>query len=534
MTVGGPARVSGPGDGGISTCPLDADPRRWLALTVMCFTVLLISLDGTVLNVALPTLVTDLHPSASGVQWIAAGFVLTEAVLLLMGGALGDRLGRRRVFLAGVAVFGLSSLGCALVHSAGLLILTRCLTGLGAALLMPATLAIIATTFPVWERSRAIGIWAGVSGIGTAAGPLIGGFLLHNFWWGSVFIINVPVAAAGIIGGVFFVSESKAPDPAPLDPTGVTLSALGLAGITYGLIMAPDDGWTSASTVGSMIAGSVLLGIFVVYDRRRARPMVDFHLFRNPTFSTGLAAVAAAMFAMFGVSFLLSQYIQFVQGASVFSVGLRFLPMAAGTLVGSNVATRLATRFGLRAVITAGMLLVSAALGIYTTLGVTSDPLPVAVAFTLVGSGMGLVMAPASNAVMSTLPPDKIGLGSGLRTTVQLLSGSFGVAIIGNVAISRYRSGVSSALAGPLRQLPRSARDAIYSQIGSATAVASRLPDPSAARVRALADSAYVRGIRLGALVDVTVLLLAVVAVARYIPSSRPSMAVAVSAETAI
>ncbi|MDA8046114.1 MAG: MFS transporter [Actinomycetota bacterium] len=500
----------------------EVDPRRWLALIVMCFTVLLISLDGTVLNVALPTLVTELHPSASAVQWIAAGFVLTEAVLLLMGGALGDRLGRRKVFLIGVTVFGASSLGCALVHSAGGLIVTRCLTGLGAALLMPATLAIIATTFPVWERPRAIGIWAGISGIGTAAGPLIGGFLLHNFWWGSVFIINVPVAVVAVLGGIFFVSESRAPDPAPLDPVGVGLSATGLAGITYGLIMAPDDGWTSSSTLGGLIAGSVLLGLFIWWDGRRSRPMIDFHLFRNPTFSTGLGAVAAAMFAMFGVSFLLSQYIQFVQRVSVFSVGLRFLPMAAGTLVGSNLATRLANRFGLRAIIVVGMLLIAGALGIYTMLHVTSDPWPIGIAFTLVGSGMGLVAAPASNAVISTLPPDKIGIGSGLRTTVQLLSGSFGVAIIGNVAISRYRRGIATALDGPLRQLPGPARTAISSQVGSASVVASRLPAPLADRVRSAADASFVSGIRLGAVVDVIVMVVAVVAVARYIPAAKP------------
>jgi EmrB/QacA subfamily drug resistance transporter len=496
-----------------------------LALTVMCFTVLLISLDGTVLNVALPTLVTDLHPSASAVQWIAAGFVLTEAVLLIMGGALGDRLGRRRIFLAGVTVFGLSSLGCALVHSSGPLIVMRCLTGLGAALLMPATLAIIATTFPPWERPRAIGIWAGISGIGTAAGPLLGGFLLHSFWWGSVFIINVPVAVVAIVGGIFFVSESRAPNPANLDPVGVTLLALGLAGVTYGLIMAPDDGWTSISTVVGIVAGSLLLLAFVVWDGRRERPMVDFQLFRNPTFSTGLAAVAASIFAMFGVSFLLSQYIQFVQGASVFTVGLRFLPMAAGTLIGSNLATRLAFRYGLRAVIVTGMLLITSALSIYTTLQVSPNPVPIGIAFTLVGLGLGLVIAPASNAVMSTLPPDKIGVGSGLRTTVQLLAGSFGVAIIGNLVISRYRSGVSAGLQGPLRTLPAAAKSAVSSQIGSATAVAARLPAPMSTKVRVVADSSFVSGIRLGALVDVIVMLIAVIAVSRYIPAAKPHMA---------
>jgi predicted MFS family arabinose efflux permease len=288
------------------------------------------------------------------------------------------------------------------------------------------------------------------------------------------------------------------------------------------------------STIVGIVAGSLLLLAFVVWDGRRDRPMVDFQLFRNPTFSTGLAAVAVSIFAMFGVSFMLSQYIQFVQRASVFTVGLRFLPMAAGTLIGSNLATRLAFRYGLRAVIVTGMLLITSALTIYTTLQVTPNPVPIGIAFALVGLGLGLVIAPASNAVMSTLPPDKIGVGSGLRTTVQLLAGSFGVAIIGNLAISRYRSGVSAGLQGPLRSLPAAAKDAVYSQIGSATAVAARLPAPMSTRVRVVADTSFVSGIRLGALVDVIVMLIAVIAVSRYIPAAKPHMASDVAAEAGI
>ena len=501
----------------------EADPRRWLALGVMCFTVLLISLDGTVLNVALPTLVVDLHPSASGVQWIADGFTLTEAVLLLLCGALGDRYGRRRVFLAGVLVFGLGSAGCALAHSAGMLIGMRAVTGLGAALLLPATLSLIVATFPTWERPRAIGIWAGISGIGTAAGPLLGGWLLQHFWWGSVFIINLPVAAVALVGGFLFVSESKAMVPPTINPIGVALAALGLASITYGLILAPDDGWGSSSVIGGLAIGVVLLFAFVVWDGRRPDPLVDFGLFKNPTFSTGLAAVTAAFFAMFGISFLLSQYIQFVQRAPVLTVGLRFLPMAIGTLIGSNSAIRAANRFGIRAVVAAGMLLVASALAIYTTLQVTRSVWPIGVAFFLVGVGLGLVVAPASNAVMGALPPDKVGVGSGLRTTVQLLAGSFGVAIIGNLATSRYHSRISAALAGPLKHLPAASREAVAGQIGGAAPVARPLPPPAAAQVRAYADGAFVSGIRLGAMIDLAVMLVAAAAVARYIPSVKPS-----------
>jgi EmrB/QacA subfamily drug resistance transporter len=499
------------------------DPRRWKALAVMCCTVLLISLDATVLNVALPTLVENLHPSASALQWIVDSFVLTQAVLLLVCGALGDRVGRRRMFLIGVVVFGAGSALCAFAATAGVLIAGRVVTGVGAALLLPATLSLIAATFPPWERPRAIGVWAGMSGIGTAAGPLLGGWLLAHFWWGSVFIINLPVAVLACTGGLLFVAESRTDKPASIDPVGVVLSAGGLAAITYALIVAPDRGWLSGAVTGSLAAGAVLLLGFVIWDGRRDEPLVDLGLFKNPTFSTGLGAVTAAFFSMFGISFLLSQYIQFVQKVDVFDVGLRFLPNAIGILIGSNLATRLANRLGLRAVIVTGMLLVAVALGIYTNLGVSSNPIPIVVAFSLVGVGMGLIIAPASNAVIGTLPPDKIGVGSGLRSTVQLLAGSFGVAIIGMLATSRYRSEMGHALSGPLAHVPAGARPAIANQIGAATSAVRQLPAGVASRVTAAADGAFVSGIRLGATVDLVIMVLAIAAVARYIPSRKPN-----------
>lgn len=487
----------------------------------MCFTVLLISLDATVLNVALPTLVIHLHPSASGVQWIADSYVLTEAVLLLAGGAIGDRFGRRLTFLVGVMVFGAGSAGCALVHSAGPLIAARAVTGLGAALLMPATLALIAATFPPWERTRAIGTWAGTGGIGTAVGPLVGGWLLQHFWWGSVFIINVPVAVVACIGGIRYLPESRAEKKPVIDPVGVGLSAIGLAGITYGLIKASDRGWASPSVLGPLAAGALLVVAFVFWDGRREHPLVDFKLFRNPTFSTGLAAVTGAFFSMFGVSYLLSQYIQFVQGASVFGVGLRFLPMAIATLIGSNSASRLSARFGVRAVVVTGMALVAAALGVYSTLGVSASVIPIMVGFSLAGIGMGLIIAPASNAVIGSLPPDKVGVGSGLRSTVQLLGGSFAVAIIGNLVASRYRSRVDQAFGGPLAHVPGSVRGQISSQIGSAVTAARQLPGGTGSRVTQVAHEAFVSGVNLGSLVTLGVMGATAIAVARYIPARR-------------
>jgi EmrB/QacA subfamily drug resistance transporter len=478
----------------------------------MCFTVLLISLDQTVLNVALPTLVRELHPSSSGLQWIADGYTLTNAVLLLFGGALGDRFGRRRLFLIGVAIFGGGSLGCALVHSTGPLIGARALMGLGAAFLMPATLSLIVSTFSGHNRARAIGIWAGVGGIGAAAGPLLGGWLLQHFWWGSV-------ALLALIGGFFAVSESRAVNRPRLDPVGVLLSSLGLTALTYGLIVTSTDGWGSGTVVGSLIFAVALLTVFLFWDSRRSQPFLDLALFANRTFSSALGAVTAAFFAMFGVSYLLSQYIQFVQGADPFGVGIRFLPLAMGSLVSSNVAARLTERFGLRTIMLSGMGLITGGLVTLATLTVDSGFLTVGIAFALIGSGMGVAVAPASNAIVGTLSADKVGAGSGLRSMVQLLGGSFGVAIVGSLATTAYRSDIHTALAGPLRRVPAGARQAIANQIGDAVGVAGRLPHGLGRATRQAANHAFVSGLHLAALVGVAVMVVSTLAAAVYVPS---------------
>jgi MFS transporter, DHA2 family, multidrug resistance protein len=493
--------------------------REWIALGVMCFTVLLISLDQTILNVALPTLVRDLHPTSSGLQWIADSYTLTTAVFLLFGGALGDRFGRRRLFLIGVAIFGAGSFGCALVHSSGPLIAARAVMGFGAALLMPATLAIIASTFSGRRRARAIGIWAGVGGIGAAAGPLLGGWLLQHFWWGSVFLINVPVAIAAFVGGVFALGESRASERPNLDPVGVVLSSLGLTALTYGFIVSSTDGWASTQVVVALVLAVVLLTVFILWDGRRSNPFLDLGLFRNRTFSSALGAVTAVFFVMFGVSYLASQYIQFVQGADPFEVGIRFIPSAAATILGSNLAARLAARFGLRTIMLVGMGLVTCGLVAFSTLSVASGILPVTIAFVLVGFGMGLTIAPASNAIVGTLPPDKIGAGSGVRATVQLLGGAFGVAIVGSLAAGVYRSSIQKAFDGPLRHVPTASRTAIQSQIGDAVSRAATFPHQLGQATKEAANQAFVQGLHLAALVGLGVMCVALLTTAIYVPT---------------
>ncbi|HVT22618.1 MAG TPA: MFS transporter, partial [Mycobacteriales bacterium] len=493
--------------------------KQWFVLTVLCFTILLISLDQTVLNIALPTLVKDLHPTNSGLEWIVDSYTLTQAVLLVFSGALGDRYGRRRMFIVGCALFGGGSLGCSLVHSTGALVTMRVVTGLGAAALMPATLAIIVATFEGHHRGRAIGIWAGIGGIGGAAGPILGGLLLQHFWWGSVFLINVPIAVIAILGALYAITETKALNPSPIDPVGVVLSAGGLTALTYALIVAPNEHWDSRVVLGSIAASLILLSAFFSWDTRRSDPLIDLGLFRNPGFSAGIGAVTSMFFAMFSVSFLLSQYIQFIQGQSVLSVGLRFAPMALGSLVASNLSSRVAHRFGLRNTVLAGMAMAIVGLGLFATMVSTdSGLLLVAVAFTLVGSGMGLTIAPASTAVVSVLPEAKVGVGSGLRSMVQWLGGSFGVAIVGTLATSHYRSQVNAAFGGSLRGVPSGRRGEISEQIGQAVIAARRLPDHLSVRVSNVTGHAFVGGLRLATLIGLLVTAGAALAVAVLLP----------------
>lgn len=492
--------------------------RQWFVLTVLCFTILLISLDQTVLNIALPTLINDLHPSTSGLAWIVDSYTLTQAVLLIFSGALGDRFGRRRMFIIGSALFGGGSLGCALVHTTWPLVAMRVLTGLGAAGLMPATLAIIVATFAGHHRARAIGIWAGIGGIGGAAGPILGGILLQHFWWGSVFLINVPIAVVAILGALLGITETRAVNPNPIDPIGVVLSAGGLTALTYALIIAPSRHWASHIVVGSLALALILLNAFFAWDTGRDDPLIDLGLFRNAGFSAGIAAVTSMFFAMFGISFLLSQYIQFIQKASVFSVGIRFLPMALGSVIASNLSSRLAHRYGLRNVVLVGMALVIAGLALFTSVSATSGFLLVGVAFACVGTGMGLSIAPASNAVVSVLPEAKVGVGSGLRSMVQWLGGSFGVAIAATVATSHYRGEVNTAYAGRLRSVPTAQRGEISQQIGQAVLAARRLPSHLAGRVTAVTNHAFVGGLRLATLIGLAVTATAAVAVATFLP----------------
>jgi EmrB/QacA subfamily drug resistance transporter len=494
--------------------------RQRLALAVMCSTIVLISIDASALNVAIPTLVRSLDPSASGLRWIADSYVLTNAVLLLLGGALGDRYGHRLMFTIGLVIFGSASLAASMVDSTWPLVAARSLCGVGAACLVPSTLALIAATFYGQQRARAIGVWASTSGVGSAGGPLVGGWLLAHFWWGSIFLINVPVAVLGAVGARFVLDESRSATPRRIDPVGVVLSAAGLAALTYAFIVMPTNGLVSPEVLGAFGLAVILLVAFIIWDRHQAEPLVDLELFHNRVFTAGLMGITAMFFAMFGVSFLISQYMQFVQGATVFQVGVRFLPLAVLTFIGGNVAPRLVGPYGLRQVITTGLLLIfTGQLILFSSISTTSGAWLVSVAFAFIGAGTGLAIGPTSNAIVNTLAPDKVGAGSAIRSTVQLLGGSFGIAIVGSISAAYYRSHITAAYHGRLRDVPQAARPSISDQIGRAVGAAAHLPAELGAKVTQVADQAFVGSVHIALLVAMPMMLLAATIVWFFLPT---------------
>ncbi|MDQ3876813.1 MAG: DHA2 family efflux MFS transporter permease subunit, partial [Actinomycetota bacterium] len=319
--------------------------KRWWALGVLCFSLLVIGLDNTILNVALPTLVRDLHASASQLQWMVDAYVLVFAGLLLTAGALGDRYGRKLALYVGMGLFGAGSIASAWSGSANALIATRALMGIGGAAIMPSTLSILTNIFPPKERGRAIGIWAAVAGLGIVVGPVIGGYLLDHFWWGSVFLINVPIVAIAIISGFFLVPESRDPEARPLDPVGAVLSIGGLTALLYAIIEAPDKGWTSGQILTSFVIAGVFIAIFLAWELRTRYPMLDIRFFENPRFSAASMSITMVFFALFGSIFLLTQHLQFVLGYTPLQAGFRLMPVAT-LVVAAPISARVAEKLG--------------------------------------------------------------------------------------------------------------------------------------------------------------------------------------------
>ena len=528
------------------------------ALAVICLSVFVISVDATIVNVALPTLSRQLDADTAQLQWIVDAYTLVIAGMLLSAGSLSDRYGRRGWLSAGLALFAITSAVAAQVHSADALIAARAAMGVGAAVIFPTTLALITNIFtdPV-PRAKAIGVWAAMTGVGVAAGPITGGWLLEHFFWGSIFLVNVPVAAVAIVGGILFVPTSRDPATPPLDIGGLILSAIGVTALVYTVIEAPNWGWSSARTaVGFGVAVAVLAG-FAVWERRvghsphRGRhaarrqadhhhpqhgrgprqvsqraPMLDVSVFANRRFSGGSLAVTAGFLTLFGFIFVITQYFQVIKNYSAFETGVRMLPVAVSIAVASVLGPRLVERIGTTAVVAAGLAIFAAGLGWASTIDAATPYIQIAMQMVLLGGGLGLTTAPATESIMGSLSADKAGVGSAVNDTTRELGGTLGVAIVGSVFASVYSGRIGSASA--LAALPGDVRSTMEHSMAAAYKVIGQLPAARAAGVRDAVNHGFLHGMQVGALFCAAIALGAAVVVAGLLPArarqTAPSM----------
>jgi EmrB/QacA subfamily drug resistance transporter len=500
--------------------------RRWAILGVLILALFGVSLDNTILTIALPTLSADLHASASQLQWMVDAYVLVFAGLLLVAGALSDRYGRRLALVSGLMLFGLGSAISPLVANAEQLIALRAFMGLGAALTMPATLSILADVFPAHERPKAIAAWSAVSGLGIVVGPILGGWLLEHFPWASVFVVNVPFVVVGIVATLAIVPESRSPERAPLDPVGALLSIGGLVALVYGFIEVPSRGWSDPAILGSLGAAVVLLVAFAAWERRLDHPMLDVGLFRDRRFSAASLSVTLTFFSLMGVLFLLTQYLQGVLGLSALETGIRFIPIAAGVIIASPVAATLVARIGTRYVTALGLLVVAGGLVFLATLGVASSDLHVAGVLFVVAVGMGLAMTPATDAIMSALPEAQFGVGSAVNDTTREIGGALGVAVLGSLFAGTY----ASHLAGAVTGLPAEAAAAVQESIAGAAAVAQVVGGDAGAAILAAARQAFVDGMTWTAVLGAGFAVAGAAIALRFLPDRVSSSADALAA----
>jgi len=456
----------------------------------LCLAAFIISLDITIVNVALPTLVGQLGASTTGLQWVVDAYNLAFAALVLVAGSLSDRLGRKGMLLAGLGVFGVASLAGSFAATVGQLIAARAVMGLGAAMMFPATLSLLTNVFTGRrERAIAIGLWGATTGAGIATGPIIGGWLLERFWWGSIFLFMAPVAAAVALIVAQSVPASRNPRTPPVDWLGLILSAAGMGLLVLGIIQAPSWGWASARAIGVLAVGAAVLAVFVAAEARAAHPMMDVALFRNPRFTAASGSVAIAFFALNGFIFLMTQYFQVVKGYGPLSTGVRLLPVAGSVAVAAVAGTRLAVRIGNKIVVAAGLGLYCAALLWTSTVSQATPYGVIAVMGVVLGTGMGLTQAPATEAIMGAVPREKAGVGSAVNTATRLFGGTLGVAVIGSIAASLYASRLASTLPAGL---PAKAITAAKGSVGGAVIAAQNLSHAGHAGIAHRLDDAAV------------------------------------------
>jgi EmrB/QacA subfamily drug resistance transporter len=462
------------------------DDRRWWTLSVLCLSLLMVVMGNTVLNVALPTLVKELDATNSQLQWMVDAYSLVFAGLLFTGGALGDRFGRKGALQVGLALFGLGSALAAVSGSAGQVIASRALMGAAAALVMPATLSILTNVFPPRERARAIGIWAGVAGAGGAIGPITSGWLLEHFWWGSVFFLNIPVVIVALLAGRFLVPTSRDEGEAPLDLVGALMSIVAVSSLVYGIIEAPSKGWTDPEILGAFAVFTVVFAAFAAWELRREHPMLDLRFFQRRGFTGGSLAISLVFFGMFGMFFLLTQYLQLVKGYTALEAGVRTLPFAFTMMFVAPMSARIAEKIGPRATVSTGLFVAGIGQFVMAQNGVDTGYGLLVISLVVLAAGMGLTMAPSTASIMSSLPLGKAGVGSAMNDTNRELGGALGVAVLGSIVTSQY----VSTLRPLLTSLPAAARDAAESSLGAALEIA-RNAGPAGERLALAARTGF-------------------------------------------
>ncbi|WP_327397584.1 MFS transporter [Streptomyces phaeochromogenes] len=448
--------------------------RRWAGLAALVVALLTVGLDLMILNVALPTLAGDLGASTTELQWIVNAYTLVFASLMLPAGGLGDRYGRRRILLAGLVAFVAASAWAAFSGTAGALIAARAVMGIGAAVIVPLSLGILPVLFPPEQRRRAIAVWVGALGVGLPLGPIVGGWLLEHFWWGSVFLINVPVGALALIAAATLLPESRDPAAPSLDCPGIATSVLGTAALVYGIIQGPDDGWTDPGVLTAIGGGVLLLAGFLAFERRTAHPLVDLRLFTKPAFTWPTLAATAGTFTLVGVLFVVPQYLQILQGNDAFGTGIRLVPLVLAILVAAAAVDEVVTRIGAKFPMVAGLLIAAAGFALYSAITVGSGYAFTAISLAIIGLGTGLALAPAVDAVMATLPEHRAAAGSGLLMAIRQIGAAFSVAILGTMLNATY----THALDPHLNGIPEPLADAARDNIAGAHQTAQRLGGP--------------------------------------------------------
>ena len=505
---------------GAATEANSGHPRRWTILGVLVISLLVVVLDNTVLNVALRTISDPVHglgATQSQLEWAINAYTLVFAGLLFTWGVLGDRIGRRRMLVAGMVLFGLASLASAYAQSPEQLIGARALMGIGGAAVLPATLSIISNVFDPKERAKAIGVWAGAVGLGVAIGPVLGGALLEKFWWGSVFLINVPIVVVGVIGILALVPESRDPKPGRIDVVGVVLSIVGLVGLVYGIVEGGDHSFGRFDAWGSLAGGVAVLAAFVWWERRIPYPSLDVRLFRNTRFSAAVSTTGLVFFAAMGSLFFVSFYMQLVRGYSPLESGLLMTPFAAAQLIFAPRSAAMVHRYGPKVVSAIGMVLVTFTLVGFAMIGSGTPVWVLAVLFFVQGIGMANVMPPATEAIMASVPREKAGVGSAIGNTIRQVGGALGVAVLGTVLSGVYRSHIDGHLAGLTAAQQSTAQESISSTYAVAGQVAQHSPG-NAAQLLDAGNQSFVAAMHWASAGSAIVALLGVIVVLAWMP----------------